>query len=113
MPSAQSEHPHIQAARDIAPVIEAEAATMDAERRLTRPVFDAFREADLWRMMLPAEMGGAAVDPATMVRVIEAVSEIDASAGWCLMIGAENSGLRPAGCPSSQGRPFFKLTRTP
>jgi alkylation response protein AidB-like acyl-CoA dehydrogenase len=104
---AQSEHPYIQAARDIAPLIEAEADSMDAERRLTPPVFDAFREADLWRMMLPAEIGGAAVDPATMVRVTEAVSEIDASAGWCLMIGAENSGFAACWLPEPTAQIIF------
>ena len=105
---AQNEHPYIQAAREIAPLIEAEAERMDAERRLTPAVFDAFRKADLWRMMLPLEMGGGAIHPATMVRVIETVSEVDASAGWCLMIGAENSGFAACWLPEPTAQTIFQ-----
>ena len=49
---------------------------------------DAIRDAGLFTLKLPMTLGGAEADPVTQIDVIEALSYIDASAGWCLMIGA-------------------------
>ena len=48
----------------------------------------AIRDAGLFTLKLPQVLGGAEADPVTQIEVIEALSYIDASAGWCLMIGA-------------------------
>ncbi len=49
---------------------------------------ETIREAGLFTLKLPEVLGGAEADPVTQIEVIEALSYIDASAGWCLMIGA-------------------------
>ena len=48
----------------------------------------AIRDAGLFTLKLPRSLGGAEADPVTQIEVIEALAYIDASAGWCLMIGA-------------------------
>ena len=48
----------------------------------------AIRDAGLFALKLPEDLGGAEADPVTQIEVIEALAYIDASAGWCLMIGA-------------------------
>ena len=48
----------------------------------------AIRDAGLFTLKLPQTLGGAEADPVTQIEVIEALAYIDASAGWCLMIGA-------------------------
>ena len=49
---------------------------------------EVMRDAGLFTLKLPEVLGGAEADPVTQIEVIEALSYIDASAGWCLMIGA-------------------------
>lgn len=67
-----------------------EAGIDEAEQRgtLTEPVVEAMQEAGLFRLKLPAELGGAEADPVTQIEVIEALSRIYPSAGWVLMTNA-------------------------
>ncbi len=72
-------------------VSDAAAASADESERLgtlAPAAVEAIREAGLFALKLPLELGGAEADPVTQIEVIEALSYIDASAGWCLMIGA-------------------------
>src|SRR5262249_18504202 len=63
---------------------------------------DAVDDAGLLRLKLPEIFGGAEADPVTQIEVIEALSYVDASAGWCLMIGASSIAL-PAAFLSNEG----------
>jgi alkylation response protein AidB-like acyl-CoA dehydrogenase len=67
----------------------------EAERRATLPeaTVAALEGAGLLALKLPAVLGGAEADPVTQIDVIEALSAIDASAGWCLMVGATTVAL--------------------
>jgi alkylation response protein AidB-like acyl-CoA dehydrogenase len=62
----------------------------EAERiaTLPAPTITALYDAGLLALKVPAVLGGAEADPTTQIDVIEALSAIDASAGWCLMVGA-------------------------
>lgn len=66
----------------------AAASADDSERlgTLAPTAVAAIRDAGLFTLKLPQSLGGAEADPVTQIEVIEALS--DASAGWCLMIGA-------------------------
>jgi alkylation response protein AidB-like acyl-CoA dehydrogenase len=66
----------------------------DAEAGATLPmrVVVAMQEAGLFRLKLPAELGGAEADPVTQLEVIEALSRIYPSAGWVLMTNATGIG---------------------
>jgi alkylation response protein AidB-like acyl-CoA dehydrogenase len=68
----------------IGPIIEDGAAAGEKARKLTDPVMDALHGAGLFRLLLPASLGGGEVDPPTYARIIEAVAKRDASAAWCL-----------------------------
>ncbi len=57
-----------------------------------RASVDALYESGLLRLKLPHVLGGAEADLVTQLDILEAVSEIDPSAGWCLMIGAASLG---------------------
>lgn len=65
----------------------------DRDRRLAPRVAQAMAEAGLYRLAVPAGLGGIGADPATQIEVIEAISIGDGAAGWNLMIGLETSGL--------------------
>ena len=59
---------------------------------LAQDSVEAIRDSGLFKLKLPQCLGGAEADPVTQIEVIEALSYIDASAGWCLMIGASAIG---------------------
>jgi indole-3-acetate monooxygenase len=67
----------------------------EAEQLATLPSasVQALRAAGLFTLKLPAELGGAEADPVTQLEVLEALAYIDASAGWCTMIGATGIAL--------------------
>jgi len=86
-------HPLLDAVAGIAPVLAASAAESERGRTLAAAAVRALEDAGLLALKLPAALGGAEADPVTQIDVIEAVSAIDASAGWCLMVGATTLAL--------------------
>jgi indole-3-acetate monooxygenase len=74
----------IARARELAPLIEAAAGRTEAERKIPPDVLAAMQEAGLFHILLPASLGGGAVDLVTFNRVVEAVATADASPAWCL-----------------------------
>lgn len=78
----------LAAARAIAPKIAARSDEIEAARRLPPDVAALMAEAGLFRIILPKSVGGHESDPWTVVETIAAIAEADASAAWCLMIGA-------------------------
>jgi alkylation response protein AidB-like acyl-CoA dehydrogenase len=53
----------------------------------------ALRDTGLLGLKLPAVLGGAEADPVTQIDVIEALTAVDPSTGWCLMVGATTAAL--------------------
>ena len=89
-------------AERLGPLIAAHADQAERERRLPAPVAEAFAREGLYRIAAPKTFRGAEADPMTQIRVIEAVSRVDGSAGWNLMIGIETFGIIGPGfakCP--------------
>lgn len=70
----------------------------EAETLATLPAatVDALVTSGLLTLKLPTVLGGAEADPVTQIEVIEALSAIEPSAGWCTMIGATGIGLPAA-----------------
>ena len=85
--------PHLDRACALAPLIRSYADEAERRRHLPRAVAEAFAANGLYRLAGTAEIHGADADPMTQIRVIEAVSRADGSAGWNLMIGIETFGL--------------------
>ena len=73
-------------------VLEAGAHEGEETGTLPQSSVDALYDSGLLRLKLPLVLGGAEADLVTQLDVLEAVCEIDASAGWCLMIGAASLG---------------------
>jgi alkylation response protein AidB-like acyl-CoA dehydrogenase len=59
---------------------------IEAERRLPREVVDAFVTAGTFKLMVPRAYGGADASIREAIEVIEAISRVDGSAGWCANI---------------------------
>ena len=83
----------VDAAGDLAELIEANADDGERTRRLPLPTVNALMDAQLLRMCVPRVYGGPEVDPVTLVRAIEAVAHSDGAAGWCTMIASTTSSM--------------------
>jgi indole-3-acetate monooxygenase len=79
----------VEAVRALTPQIRAAAEEIEAGRRLPLHIVDAMKKAGAFRMTMPREWGGPELDPMSQVRVIEALSYADGSAGWCAMINSD------------------------
>lgn len=56
----------------------------------------SFARAGLFRLLVPAALGGLQSDPLEFVSTIEAMSRADGAAGWVLMIGATTASVAAA-----------------
>jgi alkylation response protein AidB-like acyl-CoA dehydrogenase len=74
--------------RILAPLVEAERRSLDANRELSPSLLEALHTAGLFRLWLPRRLGGAELDPVSGLRVIAAVSALDGSVGWSVMVAA-------------------------
>jgi alkylation response protein AidB-like acyl-CoA dehydrogenase len=88
----------VDAARSLAPLIEAEADAAELATTLTAPVVEALRASRLPWIAVPAELGGAEVDLPTTIDVIEEVTRADGSTGWTLMAAIFGTGPGAAWC---------------
>jgi len=78
----------LEAARKLAPQIRASADEIDANRELTRPVFEALADAGMFHLAVPRAIGGGEIDLPTYIQAIEELGKADASTGWCVNQGA-------------------------
>jgi len=80
----------LEAARGLAPRIDAAAEEIERERRLPPRLVAELVQADLFKMLLPKSVGGVELDLPGYVRVIEQLARADASVAWCV---GQSSGL--------------------
>src|SRR4051812_31169088 len=67
--------------------VRASADESEALRTMPSHLVEATKATGLFRMAMPASLGGFELDPSAIVESIEAVSHADASAGWTTLIG--------------------------
>src|SRR5215213_332175 len=67
-------------------VLAEDAPKAEEERKLTARAYRAMYDAGLFGLVAPKRFGGLELHPADCLRVWEAVSQIDPSAGWCLVM---------------------------
>ncbi|MPY91884.1 MAG: hypothetical protein GEV08_02130 [Acidimicrobiia bacterium] len=78
-------------AHALGPLVEASRAQMDAERRLPAIVVEALQHLGALRAAVPRQLGGPELGPAAQVELVEELSRLDGSVGWCAMIAAAGS----------------------
>jgi alkylation response protein AidB-like acyl-CoA dehydrogenase len=83
----------VAAARALAQRAAELAERAERERRLPAELSAAIAEAGLYRLCVPAALGGGEAHPRVLVEAIEALAEGDAAAGWCLAISATSGSL--------------------
>ena len=75
----------VAAARELAPLVEAEADAAELAGTMTAPVVEALHDAGLFGLMVPKELGGSEAPVRTVLEVIEELSRADGSTGWSHM----------------------------
>ncbi|MGC2411502.1 MAG: acyl-CoA dehydrogenase family protein, partial [Stellaceae bacterium] len=88
-PAPKAAGDYVARVRELAPVLAAAGAEIDRRRELPGAIVDALIERGLFRLLLPASLGGAELLPAQYVPIIEELAKIDASIAWCVN---QNSG---------------------
>jgi alkylation response protein AidB-like acyl-CoA dehydrogenase len=90
----------------IAPVIREEAAPSDGARRATPRLVEALNAERLFRLWIPRSLAGDELDLPASLGAFEAVSRLDGSAGWTVMIGV-GGGLFAAFMDEAGARDVF------
>src|SRR5215216_892133 len=86
-PDAADQHAAIDwvgRAREVAPLIAGAADRIERDLAIAEEVLAGLHDRALFRLLLPRALGGAEVEPAVYLAVIEEIAKADASTAWCL-----------------------------
>ena len=72
----------------IAPFLKERASEIEEARRLPADLAETFAKLGFFRMVTPKAYGGLEKSPREIVETTETLAKGDASAAWCVMIGA-------------------------
>ncbi len=72
----------LAAARGLRELIEAEADAVQESLGMTPPIVEALVERGLFRLLVPAALGGFEADPGTILDVCAELAYADGSVGW-------------------------------
>jgi alkylation response protein AidB-like acyl-CoA dehydrogenase len=82
--------PTLAAADDLAPVLAGRAAEVEQARHVPKDLVADLTAAGCFRMLVPADYGGDALNVGQALAVIETLSRADAAVGWNVMIAGSN-----------------------
>src|SRR4029453_4117507 len=77
----------LEAVRTLAPAIVARSEEIERGRRVPPDLVEDLTAAGCFGMLVPRSHGGAELDLAAEMRVIEELARADGSVGWTVMIG--------------------------
>ena len=79
---SENAYPYFEKIQSLAPLVREHADRAEREAQLTHEVADALIDAGLFRVFLPRSMNGGELAIPEVLRLIEELARIDASAGW-------------------------------
>jgi alkylation response protein AidB-like acyl-CoA dehydrogenase len=77
----------IAAVAEIAGPLRDRGSEIERDRRLPADVVAGLRQAGVFRLWMPRELGGLEAGPEPVLRVVETLSAADGSTGWCAATG--------------------------
>ena len=96
-------HRLAQALQALRPALESAGAFGDRERRLPPEVVSGMRDAGLFHMLLPVEIGGEGAPLSAFMEAAEVVAALDGSSAWCLVQGSISATQVAAQLPLAVG----------
>ena len=82
------------------------APEAERDRQLSKPLVAALADAGLFRLCVPADIGGLEAHPATLIAAVQALAAGDAAAAWCVAVAA-TSGLLAGYLPAESARAIY------
>lgn len=83
----------VTVAQSFAEEVSRRAPEIESIRRLPADLARKFADAGLFHMVLPVALGGRNTPPTQIALALETLAQADASAAWCVMIGATMGGM--------------------
>jgi alkylation response protein AidB-like acyl-CoA dehydrogenase len=83
-PTDRPEPETLARARALVPVVAAAAPRIEAGKELPADLIGALHDAKMFRMLLPAWLDGAELEPPSYLEVLRTIAQGDASTAWCL-----------------------------
>lgn len=103
------EHSEVSAAddvltrvRDLAPLLQKNAASSEAERRVDDETITALKDAGVFRLAVPRRHGGLETDLRTMLDVSAAIAEADGGPSWVATLSNVNAWATGLANPETQ-----------
>jgi alkylation response protein AidB-like acyl-CoA dehydrogenase len=76
-------------------------------RRLPQRTVDVLVDAGIFRIAIPRELGGDDASITETIEILEAISKIDASVGWNVMLGSEINAMAAGGMDKALAKEVF------
>lgn len=92
-PSASPSAPPPLTLSDLLVEIAARRETFEQIGHIPRDIISSMKRAGIFRSSTPRRFGGDALPPADFLRMVEAISTADGSAGWVAAFGSANTYL--------------------
>ena len=97
----------LQRVADMADDIRRAGDEAQTLRRCPTWIIDALIDKGLFRFTIPQELGGENASVGETIEVIEAISAIDASVGWNVMLGSEINAMAAGGMDPTLAREVY------
>src|ERR671924_1291770 len=97
----------VEWAQALAPVVAQWRDAGEQERHMPRPLFEALRDAGVFRISAPQAVGGAEADEETVLQVIEELARQDGAVGWNVMI-ASNAAIAASYLPAAALKEVYR-----
>ena len=78
----------LAAAADFVPELRERGVEIDRLRQLPQDLAESLAEAGFYRTLVPPSLGGLGLTPSTVAQICELLATGNASAAWCVFIGA-------------------------
>ena len=101
----------LAAVRALAPKLRAASDEIEAGRSLTEPLVQAMVDAGFYRLYLPRSLGGGELDPLTYFDVIEALTHVESTAAWSVLISTGGMTIASRGLTDEVLAPMFASPR--
>ena len=76
-------------------------------RRLPSETVDALIDAGIFRIAIPKELGGDDASITETIEILEAISKVDGSVGWNVMLGSEINAMAAGGMDKDLAREVY------
>src|SRR4051812_16974410 len=97
----------VERVQTLAPVVAQWRDAGEQERHIPRPLFEALCDAGVFTMSAAKAVGGAEVEEATVLPVIEELARQDGAVGWNVMI-ASNAAIIATYLPATTLREVYR-----